>query len=127
MKYSITNRAWYQFKPENPLDLLRNYARVEPYQEGKTYEQEYTDENGYRWIPRLHIFRTPDEELSSTHNFVAKEELAYVAYQLDLTDEQLDGIKELCSCAYHRQPDNPPQCCLHCMGCLHCGPDFAAQ
>jgi hypothetical protein len=93
----------YQWIPDDIPRFLEDHGRVEPYQTGKDYKAEYVDDGNYKWIATLQRFRRRDDELSSERTFIAAEEIAYVAYRIDLTEGQQAALEPFCRCYTHRK------------------------
>lgn len=113
--------------PEDPMSQLHHYAKVRLYHPGDKFEGPYTDDDGYRWVPFQYTFRERDDEKSNDKTFVAKRELSFVCYKIDLTEEQRQSLEEFCSCPYHtKNPEKQRKdVCTCCVGCLYT--DFAQQ
>jgi len=92
----------HQWIPDDIPLFLSEYGRVEPYQPGKDYDADYVDESNYRWIATLQRFRRRDDEINSDRTAIAFEEIAWVAYGIDLTKEQRVDLEPFCRCYTHR-------------------------
>lgn len=110
------------YVPEDIPAYLADHGRVSPYHTGTDYDKAYVDEAGYQWVAELYVFRRKDEEKSAvTGRFETTEEHPWVAYAIDLTDEQQLELQPFCSCPLHKPSAQLPGYagCACCVGCVH--------
>jgi len=102
----------YTSTKQDPLQYLRYYKNVEPHDKNKLYEK-FT-EGEYLYVPKLYTFGRDTE---------------YVAYGIDLTEEQSDRLGQFCECAIDKMYSfNPAKyfACKCCAGCVK-SMDMASQ